>query len=147
MEQSKKFLKIYSYLILALAAFSIAQIVAELFFGKIDAAALTAEIPEGILTFTKYLVLSISFLLTLPSFYVAFKGLKVAKNPDSSKGHIVWATILIVFYIIALIDPAIDIIKKVDVFGNVSRFCSILVEAWIYYDFIRYAKAVAKGVN
>ena len=144
MEQSRKFLKIYSYLILAFAAFSFLQAVAEVIFTDYDPAALPEGFTVNILIFAKIFILVISLLLILPSLYVGFKGLKVAKTPNSSKGHIVWATILMVLYVIALIDPVYDIVNKVEVGENISRFFSILLEAWIYFDFIRYAKAVAK---
>ena len=97
MEQSRKNLKLSSIIVLILSVFYAIQLVCELMFGEINNATIPEGAPDNILLITKIVLASIAGLLLIPNIYIGVKGLKVAKNPDSSKAHIVWAIILLVF--------------------------------------------------
>ena len=145
MEQTRKHLKFSSLAILALAGVSLINIVSELLFGEINNAEIPAGSPDNILLITKIILMAVSFLFLLPQVYIGIKGLKVAKNPDSSKGHIVWGIILLVFAIIGMISPLIAVIKQEEVFENASALLSILIEVAFFYDYVKYARVVAKA--
>ena len=147
MEQTRKHLKFSSFAILALAGLSLINIVSELLFGELNGAEIPVGSPDHILFITKIILMAVSFLCLLPQVYIGIKGLKVAKNPDSSKGHIVWGIILLAFAIVGLISPLVSIIKQDYVFENVSELLSILVEVAFFYDYVKYARAVAKQIN
>ena len=145
MEQTRKHLKLSAIVVLVFAGLSLVQIISELLFGDINSAEIPEASPENVLLITKIILLVVSFVLLLPQIYVGIKGLKVAKNPDNSKGHIVWACILLVLSVIDLIEPITGFFSQGFVYENITAFFSVLLEITIYYDFIKYARAVLKG--
>ena len=142
--EKRKHLKWSSVAILAFVGFTLLELVSEIFLGELN----NVEIPEGspanVLLITKIFLLCVSVLFTLPGLYVGFKGLKMAKNPDNSKGHIVWAKILFVFAVLSLAAPVFGFINKADGVDNFGGLFSILFEIAIYFDYIKYAKVVAE---
>ena len=146
MEQARKHLKISSIIVLVFAGLTLLNLVSELLFGELNRAEIPDGSPDNILLITKILLLVVSLLLLLPQVYVGLKGLKMAKKPDSSKAHIIWGTILLVIAILGLVSPAIAIIKQEDVFNNVSELLSILVDVVVFFDYVKYARMVSKGV-
>jgi hypothetical protein len=146
MENSRKNLKFMSIGMLILAALSFVRILLDLIFTDFTQAALDAEgFSQEFVTAGIIIVAVISFILLLPQIYIGIKGLRVAKNPDSSKGHIIWGIILLIITILGLVSPAIAIIKMEDVFTNISSVLSIAVDVVVLYEYVKYAKAVAKG--
>ena len=87
----------------------------------------------------------VSLVCLLPQVYIGIKGLKIAKNPDSSKGHIVWGIILLAFAIIGMVSPLVAVIKQDEVFENASALLSILIEVAFFYDYVKCARVVAKA--
>lgn len=151
MEHARKNLKNYSVIVLALAVLSLLNILFELFFGEfsgeLSGAASAEGVPDNILLITKIFVSVVSFLLLLPQAYVGIKGIKIAKNPDKSRGHIVWGIILIVFTGIGLLTPFFALIEgSGDAFGNTAELCSIAVDVYVMFEYVKYAKAVHDGI-
>ena len=141
MEQSRKNLKISSILILIFGAISFINVVVQLCFGEIN----RAELPEGttdnILLIAKIIILVLSFVILLPQFYVGLKGLKIAKNPTSSKRHIRWAIVLLVLSVIGVVDGVVGMINGSD---TISSLLDCALESIIYYEYIKYARLVAQ---
>ena len=131
---------------LALAVFSLLQIVSKLLYGELNNAVIPEGAPENILPITKIVLFSVALLLTLPNIYIGIKGLRIAKKPNSSKGHIVWAIILLVFASLSLIEQGVGFIHDGFNFENISAFCSIAVEVAVFVEYIRLAIAVRKTV-
>ena len=146
MEQTRKYLKLSSIAVLALAFFSLLQIVSELLYGELNNAVIPEGAPENILPITKIVLFSAALLLTLPNIYIGIKGLRIAKKPNSSKGHIVWAIILLAFASLSLIEQGVGFIHDGFNFENISAFCSIVVEVTVFVEYIRLAIAVRKTV-
>ena len=144
MEQAKKHLKVSSLIVLLFAALTLLQIVTELFFGDLKSAVIPDGAPENILMITQIVIMVVSLLLLLPSIYVGVKGLRIAKNPSSGKAHIVWACIILAVSVSGLIDPVVAIIKQGGGFENFSSLFSIILDVVIYYDYIKYAREIAK---
>ena len=146
MEQTRKNLKLSSIAVLALAFFSLLQIVSKLLYGDLNNAVIPEGAPENILPMTQIVLFSVALLLTLPNIYIGIKGLRIAKKPNSSKGHIVWAIILLVFASLSLIEQGVGFIHDGFNFENISAFCSIVVEVTVFVEYIRLAIAVRKTV-
>ena len=151
MEKTKNNLKTTSIVVLALAGLSLIRIIFEIFFGSFKDALNDATIPEGspenIILIAQIFVLVVSFLVTLPQFYIGIKGLKMAKNPDSSKGHIIWGVIVLILNAIGLISPFVAIIKgNGDVFSNVAALLSIGVDVFILFEYVKYANTLRKEI-
>ena len=146
MEQTRKYLKLSSIAVLALAFFSLLQIVSELLYGELNNAVIPEGAPENILPITKIVLFSVALLLTLPSIYIGIKGLRIAKKPNSSKAHIVWAIILLVLASLSLVEQGFALVRYGVNFESISAFCSIVVEVAVFVEYIRLAIAVRKTV-
>ena len=147
MEQARKRLKTSSIVVLILGGLTLLNILFEVFFGNLN----DAVSPEGasatILLIVKILVLAVSLVLFLPQLYIGIKGLKMAKAPDSSKGHIVWGIILIVLGFVGLISPLTALIQgNGDALGNTSELLSIVVDITVLIEYVSAARAVRNGL-
>ena len=142
--ENKKHLKWSSIAILALTGFTLLQLVFEMIFGELNNAELPEGSPANILLITKIFVLCVSALLMIPSIYVGIKGLKVAKNPDASRAHIIWAIILFALSVVSLVEPLLGVIGKENTRENIDSLLSILVSVSVYFDYIKEARAVRK---
>lgn len=152
MEQARKNLKTSSIIVLVLAGLSLINILFELFFGEFSKALSGATIPEGapenIVLIAQIFVLAVSLLILLPQVYIGIKGLKIAKKPDSSRGHIIWGIILLVFTAFGLISPFVALIQKNgEAFDNISELCSIAVDVFILFEYVKFARDVRKNLN
>lgn len=145
MEYAKKQLKIISIVILALSCLDAANIVLQLIFMDWNAAANATGANPTALLVAQIILVAITALVLWPQLYIGLKGLKMAKTPDSSRAHIVWAKILFVLSLIGMISPLISIIKVEDLWENISQFCDLLVEVLVFFEFIKYAGTVAKA--
>ena len=147
MEQTKKNLRTYSIIVLAFAGLSLLNLLFEIFFGELSNAAIPEGAPDNILLITQIFVLVISFLLLLPQLYIGIKGIKIAKKPNASRGHIVWGIILLVFTATGLFDPFLALVQgNGEAFGNIAELCSIAVDVYILFEYVKYARAVRNGV-
>lgn len=146
MEQSRKHLKISSLIVLLFSALTLIQLVASLVWGEeLNNATVPEGAPDNIIAIAKVFLLVLSLLFLLPEVYVGIKGLRMAKNPNSSKGHIIWAGIIFVFTVVSIISPLINFIKGVNTYDNISTVLSLGLNASIYFDYIKYAYLVSKG--
>ena len=142
-------LKNYSVIALGLAFLSLINIIFELFFGELNKELINASIPEGspenIVLITKVFILVVSLFIILPQIYIGFKGIKIAKNPNRSIGHIVWGVIVLIFTSGALITPFLSLIKgEGNALANASELLSIGVDVFVLAEFVKYAIAVRK---
>ena len=93
---------------------------------------------------TKIILLAVSLLFLLPQLYIGIKGLKIAKCPDSSKGHIIWAAILLTFSVLNLIDSIMGFIKNGSIVDSSVDVFGILLNVIIYFEYLMYARAIQK---
>ena len=143
MEQSRKHLKISSIVILIYAAATLVKLLTEIFLGELNSAEIPDGSPANILLIAKIVLTVFSFIFLLPEIYVGLKGLKMAYNPDSSRFHILLAMILLGFTAVSMITPTIALFKG-DSFGdNIGDVLGMVVEIFIYYDYVKYARIVA----
>ena len=151
MEQTRKNLKTSSIIVLALAVLSLLNILFELFFGELNRELNSAAIPEGapenIVQIVRIFISVVAVLLLLPHLYIGIKGLRIAKKPNSSGGHIVWGVILLVLTASGLISPLLALLRgNGDSFGNVSELLSISVDVFILFEYVKYARAVRNEI-
>ena len=151
MEQSRKNLKTTSIVVLALAGLSLLNILFELFFGEfketIDNATIPDGAPDNIILITQIFILVVSVLILLPQVYIGIKGLKIANKPDTSKGHIVWGIILVVFTAAGLITPFVALVQgNGTVFENVAELLSIAVDVMILVEYVKFAIDVKNAI-
>ena len=145
MEQTKKSLKITSIIVLVLAGLTLLNVIFELILGELTKAEIPEGSPDNILLITQIFLLVVTVLLLLPQVYIGLKGLKMAKTPDASKGHIIWGIILLAWAVFGMISPLIAVIKQEAVSDNVSTLLSMLVEVTAFFEYVKYARAVAKA--
>ena len=145
MNNARKNLKLMSIVILALAVFTLIRVGMSAFSIDFN----MEELPEGA---TSSFVLAaqigmcvFSFILLLPQIYVGLKGMKISKNPDNSKAHIVWATILAVLSVIAILSPVGNMIQTGDIAGNFAELIDMVTDAAVYIAYIGFAKQVLKA--
>ena len=144
MENSKKQLKIASYLVLILGGISLVQFILGIVFFKVDAGAVEGA-NEQMVTILKIVLMVASGIFLLPRLYIGLKGLKVAKTPDSSKAHIIWAIILLVFACFSAFSSVSALIQQQDVGNNISALLDAALDILVFIDFIKYANEVAKA--
>ena len=143
MERSRKHLKISSIVILIYAAATLLNLFAEIFFGELNSAEIPDGSPANILLITKIVLTVFSFIFLLPEIYVGLKGLKMAHNPDSSRFHILLAMILLGFTAVSMITPTVALFKGDSLGANLGDVLGMVVEIFIYYDYVKYARIVA----
>lgn len=128
-----------------MAGSTMLNILGEIFFGELNSAAVPEGAPANTLLIAKIILLAISALLIWPQVYVAIKGIKIAQNPVGRKRHIFWATVLLVLSIIGLISPVFELIKGGAAYQNMGAVLSLLIEACLYFEYVKYAKEIAKA--
>ena len=95
----------------------------------------------------RIVVLSVAVLMLLPQIYIGIKGIRIAKKPDSSRAHIVWGIILIVLTAIRLLPPFLEFLGgQGETFGSFSEVCSIAVDVFVLFEYVKYAREVRNGV-
>ena len=145
MEKTRKNLKITSIVLLIMAGSTMLNILGEIFFGEFNSAAVPEGAPANTLLVAKIILLAISALFLWPQVYVGIKGIKIAKNPVGTKGHIFWATVLLVISILGLISPALELLRSEGVYQNVGEILSLLIEVCLYFEYVKFAKEIAKA--
>lgn len=147
MEETRKKLKNFAVIALALAVLSLINVLFELFFGELNSALNNAIVPDGapgnIVLIAKVFVLVVSLFIILPQIYIGVKGIRIAKDPDSSISHIVWGIILVIFTASSLISPFLSIIRgDANVLANASQLLSVGVDVFVLVEYVKYAIAV-----
>lgn len=147
MEKARKNIKVTAICIIALALLKlVASIVNFVTKGvEIPESMITPELTRDALHAIMVVVWVVTLILHLPSFYVGFKGLKVAKNPDNSKAHIVWATILLVFAVISVLSQVGELSKATDMLDAILKIVDEVCIGVLYVFYILEAKKIRAG--
>ena len=145
MNNSRNHLKEASFLVLLFTAFSFVRMIIQLFVG-FDVDPTQAGVSHEIIVVAKIVVLVVGLILLLPQLYVGVKGMKIAKNPTSSKGHIVWAVILLIFSAFGIISTVSSIAEQINVLDNVITLVDHALDVIVYCMYIKYANRVLKGI-
>ena len=145
MNNSRNHLKEASFLVLLFTAFSFIRMIIQIFVGfEVDPAQVGAS--HELVVVAMIVTFVISLILLLPQLYVGVKGMKIAKNPTSSKGHIVWAVILLIFSAFGIISTVSSIAEQINVIDNVITLVDHALDVIVYCMYIKYANRVLKGI-
>jgi hypothetical protein len=145
MSNSRNHLKEASFLVLLFTAFSFIRMIIQLFVG-FEADPTQVGVSHEIIVVTMIVMFVVGLILLLPQLYVGVKGMKIAKNPTSSKGHIVWAVILLVFSAFGIISTVTSIAEQINVVDNVITLVDHALDVIVYCMYIKYANRVLKGI-
>ena len=146
METSRKNLRLMSLLLLVLSAISLIRVIVSAAISGFKVEYLPEGVTEDVVKGVFIVIFGFSILLLIPQVYIAIKGLKVANNPDSSKGYIIWAKVLLVLSIIAVLSSVANIAQSTDKTTGFMELIDIGLDVVIYFMFIKYATAVYKSV-
>ena len=145
MSISRNHLKEASLLVLLFTAFSFIRMIIQVFVG-FEADPTQVGVSHEIIVVTMIVMFVVGLILLLPQLYVGVKGMKIAKNPTSSKGHIVWAVILLVFSAFGIISTVTSIAEQINVVDNVITLVDHALDVIVYCMYIKYANRVLKGI-
>lgn len=146
MKNSRKQLKAYSFLVLLFAAFSLTRLIVELIVIGFDKETATLGVSPELMLVATIILFVISLIFLLPQVYVGVRGLKIAKAPKATKGHIVWAVILLAFSVFAIFTPISDIMANVNVVDNIVTLIDHALDIIVYCMYIKYANRVLKSI-
>ena len=145
MENARKNLKDYSILILIFTAVSFVRLIVEVFMMDFNMDALPEGATAGLVLAAQIAFCVVSFILLLPQIFIGVRGFKISKNPDHSKAHIVWATILTVLSVMAILSSGVNMIQTGKVGGNLFELADMVIDTVLYIVYIRCAKQVLKA--
>ena len=146
MNNSRNHLKEASFLVLLFTAFSFIRMIIQIFVVGFEVDPAQVGASHEIVVVAMIVTFVISLILLLPQLYVGVKGMKIAKNPTSSKGHIVWAVILLVFSAFGVISTVSSIAEQINVIDNVITLVDHALDVIVYCMYIKYANRVLKGI-
>ena len=145
MSISRNHLKEASFLVLLFTAFSFIRMIIQVFVG-FEADPTQVGVSHEIIVVTMIVMFVVGLILLLPQLYVGVKGMKIAKNPTSSKGHIVWAVSRLVFSAFGIISTVTSIAEQINVVDNVITLVDHALDVIVYCMYIKYANRVLKGI-
>ena len=146
MDTNRKHLRDLSGLVLFFALLAAIGLVSDALALDFNIQNLPDNVSEGIASFMRIFLCVFGFILLLPQIYVGVKGLKIAKNPTTSKGHIVWAVILLVFAVFGMISAVSSIAEKTQIADNIISLVDHSLDVIVYCMYIKYANKVLGGV-
>ena len=146
MNNSRRHLKEASFLVLLFTAFSLIRMLIQFFVVGFDIDPEQAGASPELVMVTIIVAFVIGMLLLLPQLYVGLRGMKIAKNPTSTKGHIVWAVILLIFSAFGIISTVSSIAEQVNIVDNIITLFDHALDVIVYCMYINYATRVLKGV-
>ena len=143
MEKTRRKLMAFSIFILGFAVYTLVSLGLELFLGNgFENLTVPEGAPENIIGITKMFIIAVTLVLVLPQIYVGIKGVRVARNPDSSGGHIFWAVVLFIFALVGIVSAVINIVNNGGAGDGFSMMINGVIEAIFYLEFIIYARRV-----
>lgn len=134
-----------SILVLAYTALTLIRLIVEAAFTNFNIRNLPDNVAEGFAMVLRVMLCVISFILLLPQIYIGVKGIKIAKKPDSSKGHLVWAIILSAFAVLSISTPVSNIMHGVNVGANLFELIGLSVDILLFVTYAVCARRVLKA--
>ena len=146
MNNSRRHLKEASFLVLIFTALSFIRMAIQCFVVGFEVDPAEVGASHELVVVMMVVMFVISMVLLLPQLYVGVRGMKIAKNPTSTKGHIVWAVILLIFSAFGIISTVSSIAEQVNILDNVITLFDHALDVIVYCMYIKYANRVLKGV-
>ena len=145
MTESRKNLKIMSWLVLVFTVWTLVKAVVEVFSG-FNAETAPDGVSDGLVLVAKIVLIVFSVVLLLPQVYVGVKGLKLAKEPVPGKAHIIWAAILLAVTVLGTLPALVALVQSEGVKENWATLSTNLAEGLVFLEYIRKAREVAKEI-
>lgn len=146
MEKSRKYLKEASVLVLLFTAFTLIRMMFELFLVPPTIDPEQTGFSSEVILITTIVLFVINLVLLIPQIFVGVRGLKIAKTPASTKGHIVWAVILLVFAALAFVSTIFDLAGSKNIIDDIIALADHALDVTVYCMYIKYARKVLQGV-
>ena len=142
MDKTRRNLLAFAIFILGLAVYTLVSVALELFMGSgFDNVTIPEGAPENVVEIAKTFLMVVSLVMVLPQLYVGIKGIRVARNPDSSKGHIFWAAVLLICTIVGFVYTFLDW-SGAESGESITLLIDYAIDAIFYFEFITYARKV-----
>jgi uncharacterized BrkB/YihY/UPF0761 family membrane protein len=145
MNQSRRHLKEASLLVLIFTALTLLRLLIQCFTVGFEGDPEQAGVSQELMVAAVVVAFVINLIALLPQLYIGVKGMKIAKEPASTKGHIVWAVILLVFAVFSIISTASSIVSQTNILDNVIVIVDHALHVLVYCAYIKYANQVLKG--
>ena len=145
MEKNRKNLRDMSGLVLFCTLLSAIRLISDSLALDFNIQNLPADVTEGLAAVSRIVLCVIGFILLLPQVYMGVKGIKLSKKPDASKGHIVWAIILLVFAAMGLVSSVSGLIQTGDVMGNIFKIVDGVLDVIAFLMFTVAAVNLSKA--
>lgn len=142
MENNRNHLKIASAIILLFTALNFLRTAGGFVIGNL--AMLPDDTSKRVVFFVRILLVVVTFVFMLPQLYVGVRGLRIAKNPCATKGHIVWAWILLVLAVIGLFENIASLVQQGALLSKCYSLILVLLSIASYLYYIVFAQAIAK---
>ena len=144
MENYRKHLRDMSILVLVFAVIGCVRAILNVFMMDFNMEALPDGATAGIVLVSQIIMTVFMLIFAIPDFYIGVKGLKISKNPDSSKAHIVWATILAVLSGLSVLSY-ISSLTQGDIVNGLINVIGTALDVAIYVLYIICAKKVRQA--
>jgi uncharacterized membrane protein YwaF len=142
MENSLKRLKWESIGILVFTVANFVEFISSFIFASGDSG---SDLSKSTLIIVNVISIIFAVAILAVKCYVGIKGLLIAKNPDSSRLHIILAKIIFVVSVITFAISGILALFSDSASDAVSSLLLSAVEVAIYFDYIKYAKEASKN--
>ena len=146
MNSSRRHLREASFLVLLFTAFTLIRLAVRFFVVGFDVDPSQVSASREIIMIATIILFVINLLFLIPQTYVGIRGIKIAENPVSTKGHIVWAVILLSFAVFSIIHTSIGIAESEKLTDSIFVLADHTLDVIVYCMYIKYANQVLKGV-
>lgn len=144
MEKERKNLKELSILILVFAGLSLIRMVVDVIINGFTSTPLIEGLSQDVSNIIFIVAFIIGLLFLIPEVYVGYKGIKISQKPNNSKSHIIFAKVIFVLIIISLVGTILELVKGANLAINILTVADVLIDAVLYYLYIKYANGIRK---
>ena len=144
MEKERKSLKELSILVLVFVGLSLIRMVVDVVINGFTSTPLIKGLTQDAANIIFIVSFIISLLFLIPEIYVGYKGIKISQKPNNSKSHIIFAKVIFVLIIISLVGTILELVKGANLAINIFTLADILIDAVLYYLYIKYANKIRK---
>ena len=142
MNNSRRRLKEASFLVLLFTAFTLIRLAVRFFVVVFDVDPSQVNASRELILIATIILFVINLICLIPQTYVGIRGIKIAENPTSTKGHIVWAVILLAFAVFSIIHTSIGIAESEKLTDSIFVLADHSLDVIVYCMYIKYANQV-----
>ena len=144
MNNSSSRLREASFLVLLFTAVTLIRLAVRFFVVGFDVDPSQVNASRELILIATIILFVINLICLIPQTYVGIRGIKIAENPTSTKGHIVWAVILLAFAVFSIIHTSIGIAESKKLTDSIFVLADHSLDVIVYCMYIKYANQVLK---